>query len=175
MKTRVLHYIIRFLIGDDMPSELTEMIGYTNDPNRFANYKVVIIPSGFFNERIYGTKSSLPQLPLQEIQGVPLLFGSPKEERIGNTWVIHADIIASTFFLITRYEEMIRRNIRDEHGRFLGKESLPYKAGFIRRPIVDEYRLLLHRWLCQAQICIPDIKTQIRKIYLTHDVDSPTL
>lgn len=45
MKNRTLHYIIRFLVGDDVPSELVETIGYTADPNKFDRYNVVIIPS----------------------------------------------------------------------------------------------------------------------------------
>ena len=80
MKNRTLHYIIRFLVGDDVPSELVETIGYTADPNKFDRYNVVIIPSGFFDGQTYGTPASLPELPLQEVQGIPLLFGSPKEE-----------------------------------------------------------------------------------------------
>lgn len=175
MKNRTLHYIIRFLVGDDIPRELVETIGYTADPTKFDRYNVVIIPSGFFNQQTYGTPASLPDLPLQEVQGIPLLFGSPKEEWVGDTWVVHADIIASTYFLISRYEEMIRRGIRDEHGRFPGKESLPYRAGFLHRPVVDEYRLLLHRWLRQSKLHIPELPKRIRKVYLTHDVDAPTL
>ena len=38
MKNRTLHYIIRFLVGDDVPSELVETIGYTADPNKFDRY-----------------------------------------------------------------------------------------------------------------------------------------
>lgn len=98
MKNRTLHYIIRFLVGDDVPSELVETIGYTADPNKFDRYNVVIIPSGFFDGQTYGTPASLPELPLQEVQGIPLLFGSPKEEWVRDTWVVHADIIASTYF-----------------------------------------------------------------------------
>ena len=78
MKNRTLHYIIRFLVGDDVPSELVETIGYTADPNKFDRYNVVIIPSGFFDGQTYGTPASLPELPLQEVQGIPLLFGSRK-------------------------------------------------------------------------------------------------
>ena len=69
MKNRTLHYIIRFLVGDDVPSELVETIGYTADPNKFDRYNVVIIPSGFFDGQTYGTPASLPELPLQEVQG----------------------------------------------------------------------------------------------------------
>ena len=54
MKNRTLHYIIRFLVGDDVPSELVETIGYTADPNKFDRYNVVIIPSGFFDGQTYG-------------------------------------------------------------------------------------------------------------------------
>lgn len=56
MKNRTLHYIIRFLVGDDVPSELVETIGYTADPNKFDRYNVVIIPSGFFD----GQHTGLP-------------------------------------------------------------------------------------------------------------------
>ena len=175
MKNRTLHYLIRFLVGEDAPSEIVESIGYTNDSNRFDKYNVVIIPSGFFDEHIYGTPASMPQLPLREVQGIPLLFGSPKEEWVGDTWVVHADIIASTYFLVSRYEEMMRRDVRDAHGRFPGRESLPYRAGFLHRPIVDEYRQLLHRWIRQSHLRVPEVKKQIRKVYLTHDVDAPTL
>lgn len=177
MKYRILHYLIRFLVGEDAPSEIVESIGYTNDPSRFSKYNVVIIPSGFFEEEMYGTQASLPQLPLAEVEGIPLLFGTPKEEWIGNTFVVHADIIASTYFMVSRYEEMMRRDARDKHGRFPGRESLPFRAGFLHRPIVDEYRLLLHRWVRHShqQLPIPEVKHQIRKVYLTHDVDAPTL
>lgn len=116
----------------------------------------------------------MPKLPLEEIEGVPLLFGSSKTEWQGDTWVVHADIIASAYFLLTRYEEIRKRNIRDIHGRFPGKESLPFKAGFIHRPIVDEYGRLLRRWLRQARVqSAVEPTPHIQKVWLTHDVDAP--
>lgn len=175
MSEKIIHYIIRFLLGDDVSRNLIKAIGYTSDRNNFHKYNVVIIPSGFFSTASYGHMSSVPELPLKEIEGVPLLYGNPQTEMVGATLVVKADIIASTYFLISRYEEMIQRNVRDEHGRFPGKESLPYRAGFIRRPIVDEYRLLLRKWLQETNLNLPDIKTDIRKVYLTHDVDAPFL
>lgn len=129
-----------------------------------------IIRSGFFDDG-YGTPGSLPKLPLAEIEGVPLLFGKPLVERKGNRLIVHADIIASAYFLLTRYEEWIRRDVRDEHGRFLGKESLPYRAGFLDRPIVDEYTALLRKWAKEIGIDIPTPQRQFSAL-LTHDVDT---
>lgn len=172
---QILRYLIRFLLGEDISHKVASSIGYTADRNTFHRYNLVIIPSGFFNEGRYGTAASLPALPLAEIEGIPLLFGSSKEEWVGDTWVVHADLIASTYFLITRYEEMVRRSVRDPHGRFPGKESLPYRAGFLHRPVVDEYRRLLRRWLRQTRLQVPDVEKGIRRIYLTHDVDAPFL
>lgn len=175
MNNRTLHYIIRFLLGEDIPEEIVAAVGYTCNSRQFDKYSIVIVPSGFFKNHVYGTADSIPELPLQEIEGTPLLFGTPKVEMVRDTLVIHADLIASTFFLITRYEEIIQRNLRDKHGRYPGKQSLPYRAGFLHRPIVDEYRLLLRKWLQKYGLHIPDIKKETKHIYLTHDLDAPTL
>lgn len=167
-------YIIKFLIGGEKAGTLSSLVGYTSDPNKFSRYRVVIVPSPFFRDEVYGTAESMPRLPLDEIEGVPLLFGSSKVEWYGDTWVVHADIVASAYFLLTRYEEIRKRNVRDIHGRFPGKESLPYKAGFIHRPIVDEYGKLLRRWLRQARVqSATDPAPMIQKVWLTHDVDAP--
>lgn len=170
---QTIYYIIRFLLGVDRAGAYSSLIGYTSDVRLFHKYKVVIVPSGFFQSSVYGTPESLPQLPLKEIEGVPLLFGTPKEEYFEETWVIYADIIASSYFLLSRYEEIQKRDIRDKHGRFPGKESLPYKAGFIHRPIVEEYGRLLRHWLRKACVRIPEPQPELQKIWLTHDVDAP--
>ena len=168
-----INYIIRFLLGVDRSGAYSSLIGYTSNEYQFNRYKVVIIPSDFFSSSIYGTPESLPQLPLKEIEGVPLLFGSPIVEYYDETLLVHADIIASSFFLLSRYEEIQKREIRDEHGRFPGKESIPYKAGFINRPIIEEYGQLLRQWLRETGIHIPEPAQEIQKIWLTHDVDEP--
>jgi hypothetical protein len=165
-----LSYLIRFLLGDDVSARHAPSVGYTGNPDHFSRYALVIIPSGFFNEGVYGTPASLPSLPLKEIDGLPFLFGEAKEEERGRTRVIHADLIAGAYFLLTRYEEMVRRQVRDAHGRFPGKESLPFRAGFIHRPLVDEYRQFIRR-----RLGLPEPEPGIRQIFLTHDVDAPFL
>ena len=174
MNQETIEYIIRFLTGTT-PDADTFRIGYTSNREDFDRFDLVFIPSGFFNKGIYGTKQSLPVLPLREIEGIPILFGDDKVEQINSTLVVHADLIASTYFLITRYEEFIVRDSRDANGRFPGKQSLPYRAGFIHRPIVDEYRLLIRTWLKAKDNNLPSLPQGIRKVYLTHDVDAPFL
>lgn len=170
--SKIIDYIIQFLIRDEHNAH---HVGYCNDKTQWSKYKVVIVPSNFFDDDIYGTQKSMPSLPLQEIEGIPLLFGTPKIEKFENTIICHADIIASTYFLISRYEEFINPNTnRDTHGRYIGKQSIPAKANFIHRPIIEEYGELLRNLLEQTGISLPPIPQKINYIYLTHDVDSIT-
>lgn len=169
---KIIDYIIQFLIRDEHNAH---HVGYYNDKTQWSKYKVVIVPSNFFDNDFYGTQQSMPSLPLQEIEGIPFLYGSPHIEKIENTIVCYADLIASTYFLISRYEEYINpNNNRDIHGRFIGKQSIPAKANFIHRPIVEEYSELLRKLLQQTNITLSPIPQQINHIYLTHDVDSIT-
>ena len=169
---RTIEYIKQFLTRD---SNVTRYVGYTTDKTQWPKYKVVIVPSNFFNSDIYGTSLSMPSLPLQEIEGIPILFGTPQIEVLDSTIICHADIIASSYFLLSRYEEYINPSSnRDIHGRYIGKKSIPYLGNFIHRPIVDEYATLLHNLLQQVGIFTPPIPQKINHIYLTHDIDSIT-
>lgn len=171
--TDIEAYIVRFLLGDHLTEDVYRLVGYTSDPRDYANYKLVIVPSGFFNEEVYGTASTLPRLPLPTIENIPLLFGSPDVTRVGDTLVTRADFIASAFFLISRYEEWMRKDCRDKHGRFPGKESLPARGRFIDRAVIDEYGSVLRKWLRQAGCNAPEPPEAFRRIHLTHDVDAP--
>ncbi|HEY5535043.1 MAG TPA: hypothetical protein VIL99_08945, partial [Ignavibacteria bacterium] len=167
----IIDYILRFLLGETVSPKIIAKVGYTANPKEFRRYKLVILPSAFFSDGIYGTPESLPHLPLQIWEEAPILFGDSTVEEVGKTRILHADLIASTYFLISRYEEIVRRDVRDVHGRFPGKESLPYRAGFIDSPLVDEYGKLLRIQLREVGLEIPKLSNQIHKMYLTHDVD----
>lgn len=162
----VVNYIITFLTGS---KESTEIISYSKKPD--LTVPITIIDSGFFDEDNYLTEKSMPVLPLENWNGIPILFGKDKEEIIQGHYVVYADIIASSYFLLSRYEECINRTSRDEHGRFLGIFSLPYRAGFINRPIVDEYGQQLKLVMSKIGIVSKSIKAGISHIYLTHDID----
>lgn len=169
--TEIINYILGFLLGETVSPDIVAQIGYTSNTEEFNKYKLVILRSNFFDNEIYGTEQSLPKLPLQIWEETPLLFGESIIGTIDGTIILHADIVASTYFLITRYEEMVRRESRDEHGRFPGKESLPYRAGFIDSPLVEEYGKILRSQLREAGLEIEEPPKKIRKFYFTHDLD----
>ena len=92
--------------------------------------------------------------------------------RADNVLILYADIIATTFFLLSRWEETLE-SPRDQHGRFPGTASVAYRQGFLDRPLVDEYALILRAWL---QRLVPNWSPQPRHftVKLTHDIDQLT-
>jgi hypothetical protein len=48
------------------------------------------------------------------------------------------DLLSATFYLVTRYEEYLPHK-RDLHDRFLPRNSVAYKNGFLQQPLVNEW------------------------------------
>lgn len=168
-----LAYLLHFLTNIDDETVLrTFRIGYTAEEEKLAHYDLVFIPSGFFESEQYGKASSIPE-SLQEIDGIPFLYGSPSVEKRGDTVLVRADLPASAFFFLSRYEEICRRDVRDKHGRFPGKESFAYKNNLLSRPLVDEYGTLIRKWLRLSGKSIPEPEPKISKLWITHDLDAP--
>jgi len=108
-------------------------------------------------------------LPLAEIEGTPLLYGLPEVAKVGGQLIVKADIVASAFFLLTRYEELINDE-RDAHGRFQAKSSILHKCGALQRPVVDEYGRMLRGWLEEVGVGLLEPEKKFRNV-ITHDVD----
>lgn len=165
-----VEYVLGVLLGDTAERfQWPAWLAYGDRPPNVAGPAVQIVPSSFFGDG-YGAIDSLPSLPLDQIEGVPLLFGVPVLKRRGEVLVVGADILASAYFLLTRYEEWVRRDVRDVHGRFPGRESLAFRAGFMERPIVDEYAALLRAWAGAVGVGLLEQKRRF-SVLLTHDVD----
>jgi hypothetical protein len=73
--------------------------------------------------------------------------------------------------MLTRWEEALASN-KDLHHRFPAAAAVVVKNGFILRPIVDEYSLLLQRWLRSIGYSLSE-KTSGYSIIPTCDVDIP--
>ena len=163
-----INYIIRFLFGEQ--GEHT--VAYSDEPVTQIEKPIVIRPSTFFTEQLFGKPDSMPNLPLKEWHGIPILFGEPSDFFENGKLVIEADIISSAFFLLSRYEEVINPE-RDSYGRFSGKRSLPGRAGFLHRPVVDEYAAIAADLARRNGVFLQLPCNTFDRIYLTHDVDSP--
>lgn len=124
-------------------------------------------------------EKSLPaESKLDLADSFPVLFwgqnADPSPSRFAtqvddSTVVFHADIIAATFFMLTRWEETVQPQ-RDAHERFPGEASVAFKQGFLDRPIVDEYALILREWLKKL---LPDWRPRPHRfsVKLSHDID----
>jgi hypothetical protein len=157
--------------------------------NEINSDKEIIIDDILFSisKKNWLTKTSLPELPLHHLDlseysfirdsfnsKIPLIYGT-KESRITsspNKVEIKFDLLGSIFFMITRYEEIVKQSY-DSHERFYSKASLCHNENFLHRPIVNEYLDIL--WQCLL-ILWPDIKRKKRtyNLFLTHDVDHPS-
>jgi hypothetical protein len=168
MNSVLFNYILDFLARFNVSS--AGIVAYSSDIDSDRRAKIIIVPAvENFNIQV------MPELPFQLLDDVPVLYGKPHIKRIDGRLIIYADIIASSFFLLSRYEEILKPECRDIHKRFTAKYSVVFKEGYGLRPIVDEYSNLLRKWLVEAGMDIPPIMKGFAKVYLTHDVDSPFL
>jgi peptidoglycan/xylan/chitin deacetylase (PgdA/CDA1 family) len=103
--------------------------------------------------------------------GVPRRSGEGRlaERRDARSVVIGADLVKATLFMLTRIEETGARE-RDRYERFPASSSLAMRAGFLDRPIVDEYGMLIRAW---ARALVQEWEPRGRRpaVRLTHDVD----
>ena len=101
------------------------------------------------------------------------IFGKPELEQSGDNFILKSDIIAATFFMLSRWEEVAETK-RDQHGRFSSKDSIAFRDNFLHHAIVNEYVEIL--WFLLKKIGVPQTrKNRNFKFVPTHDVDIPFL
>lgn len=109
-------------------------------------------------------------------QEVPVLFraegsklGDKIIEKTDDEVYFNLDFVAATFFMLTRWEETIVAE-KDEHERFSFTASVAYKQGFLHRPIIDEYALILRAWI---KYFYPKWQEPANnfQVHLSHDID----
>jgi hypothetical protein len=141
--------------------------------------KSITIADDFFGKIVEGTSYANPEyLPKKIIEAqsiglddILILYGSEHLESTRDAIVCHVDLFAGVFFMLTRWEESIGIN-EDPHDRFPADKAAVVAAGFILRPIVDEYVHLLKQWIKTLGYPIPANEDSFR-IVPTCDVDIP--
>jgi len=142
--------------------------------------KHLLIKDGFFNliKESYLKIENIPNtIKFNDFLGnknLPILFGDNSFTESKNEIKLGLDIFASSFFMLTRWEEYVIKT-KDKHNRFPTSESLAFKYNFHRRPIVNEYLELLWKMLLKLGVDSSIRKKKTYKIQFSHDIDHPLL
>ena len=98
----------------------------------------------YLKEQYLPTRISFFQF---EAQNLLLLYGRNVIQSVSASvlpeWHCGIDVFASTFFMLTRWEEYVK-DTKDAHGRFPASASAAMQAGFLDRPVVNEWADLLY-------------------------------
>jgi hypothetical protein len=173
----ILYLFFNEFLGLDY--QIVENIDFESWGIELENGSRLIIEDHFFNK--YPTE--LNYLKLENIPSkveyvenkftpeddIPIIYGNSKLKIQDKKIICGNDIFASSYFMLTRWEEYVNKN-RDSHDRFPAYESLAYKQGFLDRPIVNEYIDILKKMLLELDNRLV-FKEHKYQLYLTHDVD----
>lgn len=170
-----LTYLINFMLRNE---ELAEWVHYmkerqARDDCSGKKGHLYIIESSFFYEDHYGEKGSLPVLPLPEYENIPFFYGMARDETVDGNLFLYADIVASAYFVVTRYEEMVRADVRDIYGNFPARESILVRENLLYSPMIDKYGELLSEKLVSLGHDVPVTPKGFERLYFTHDIDIP--
>lgn len=181
-----VHWVFSILFGEHLEIEYFLFESATNEFIIKFQGRSLVLPCTFFSvaSANWLGQPTLPILPLASFnvsatalsvplveQPLPVLFGKPEIEITDNTIRFGVDIIGTIFFMLSRYEEAVLPD-RDIHDRFPARASLAHRAGFLDRPIVDEYVELL--WTAMKSLW-PTLERKAHhpKTLVSCDVDNP--
>ena len=174
-------YVINIIFKEFLDIETRINVGSDNYVIHLKNNNQLFINDHFFNKFI----KPLEYLSLQNLPSkvdkmsnrftnnneVPVIFGTSEiNSNTHNQIICNADIFASIFFMISRWEEYVNPN-KDFHLRFSAFDSHAYKFNYLDRPLVDEYIDFLWNILLELGIDYKR-KTNLKKVYISHDIDS---
>jgi hypothetical protein len=81
------------------------------------------------------------------------------------------DLVAATFLMLTRWEETEISYPLDKRGNCRESCHLAARHGFLDRPVVDEWALVLRTWLAAVRPSW-QAKPNAARIVMTHDIDA---
>lgn len=170
-RTNRLVFIINHFCKDQMG--LTAK--YSTDVNEFAAYQGAKIHFGnaalgdeFFiaaDPLLFERGIEEKDLNMGTYQYLPSIFSTYNRKS-----QYPFDLFAASFYLITRYEEYLPY-IKDRYGRYSATESLAYRNGFLRKPLIDYWAMDLAQKLT-ARFPLLEIESPAYKFIPTIDVDA---
>ncbi|MBN1185944.1 MAG: polysaccharide deacetylase family protein [Bacteroidales bacterium] len=167
--TSRLKYIADFIFADILGIELQyindlEVILDANEPIINYSYDTIdnsfkIIPHGLLDQsHVHEQKTEMGLW-----DGLPVFF----QTSTGGD--LPFDILAASFFLVSRYEEYLPHE-KDVHGRFEYTQSISNEYNLLKRPVVDEWSFKLG-YVLQQKWPELQIKQRVFNHISTIDVD----
>ena len=145
------------------------------------NSKKLIIEDGIFNKFPNDLEYLKPNNIPEKIEFtknqytnekyIPIIYGNSVLDTQDKYIYCGIDIFASSFFMLTRWEEYVNKN-RDSHNRFPAIQSLAFKNNFLDRPVVNEYVEMLKSMMLYLDGTIK-FKQQQTRTFISCDVDTP--
>ena len=169
-------YAIEVLFSDVLGCNRDDYsIQFRDDVNNYVltmDGKKCIVEDHFFNHYpeplSYLKQENLPK-ELSYFHGLelelPIIYGEDKFVQNEDGVVIGLDVFASTFFMLTRWEEFLLG--REEKGDCDETQLFCVRQGIHQRPIVNEYAEFLRK-LIPANI---HMASRNYEVVLSHDVD----
>jgi len=171
-------YIIDVLFSEFLGIEYKIEITETDFYKILFKNKTIQVQDSFFNTYIeelsYLNERNIPEnvifaknqfIPEADI---PVIYGNANIEESENLIKCGIDIFASSFFMLTRWEEYVLPE-KDKHGRVPDELQLSVKHGFNERPVVNEYVEMLREMFVHLGVEIKNKHQYTPKI--THDID----
>jgi hypothetical protein len=110
---------------------------------------------------------------------LPLLFAAPQAGDglvvvDGDRFAFRLDLVASVFFLLSRYEEAIEGAQRDDRDRFPSGASVLGRTGWLEWPVLDMYLTAFRGLIDRAWPGLALGGGGAGRAILSHDVDHPS-
>ncbi len=136
--TNRIKYIFEFIFIDIL--QLT--VEFTDNKEHFIQAKgpKINYSRNKFNDELFIYANSL--LFEKEVKPRNIIITKWKQHKTffqtDNFSFLPFDLFAASFYLVSRYEEILPYT-PDIHGRFKAAKSLAYQKGFLRAPVIDEW------------------------------------
>ena len=179
-------YIFDFLFNDCLQIKYEIQIENIENIELNCNSKKIIVNEELFSminnswlKNLNLTKKNLNYIDLENIpfkidyihQMMPIIFGNDQIKCESNEVFIGLDIFGSIFYLLSGYEES-QVDVRDNHNRFIAKNSFLSKNKILLRPIVNEYIEFLNSIFV---FVFPDYEKRVKNYekIISSDIDQP--
>lgn len=172
-------YVFDVVLNDFLGLNYTFEVG--GDVYRISVASKEITFEDHFFGRLAGEESYLSEKHIPKavkkstcFKDLIILFGLDHIRRTtsGIHWGV--DFVATVYFMLSRWEEVVGEKKKDSFDRFSAKQSLAFQCGFLETPLVDQYVEVLWGLLLELDPSLVR-KERKAKTFVTCDVDTPYL